>query len=169
MTARELILDLHLHMEWADATMWRAVLASGPAAADDDALERLRHIHLVQRAFLSVWRGEPVDRRGGEGLAPAELARWAQGGYGVARAHLAGVDNTLLGRPVEVPWTAEVGERLGFLPAPTTLGETALQVALHTAHHRGQVASRLRRLGVTPPLVDYIGWLWQGRPRPHWP
>lgn len=169
MHARELILDLHLHMEWADATIWRAVLTAGAAATDDDVLERLRHIHLVQRAFLSVWRGEPVDRRAGEGLAPVELARWAQGGYGTARAHLSAADAATLGRPVEVPWTAEVGERLGFVPAPTTLGETALQVALHTAHHRGQVASRLRQLGVTPPLVDYIGWLWQGRPQPDWP
>jgi uncharacterized damage-inducible protein DinB len=36
---------------------------------------------------------------------------------------------------------------------------TALvQVVLHSQHHRGQVASRLRALGGTPPTVDYILW-----------
>ena len=45
-----------------------------------------------------------------------------------------------------------------------TLGESMLQVFLHTQHHRGQVCMRLRELGVVPPTVDFILWLWSGRP-----
>ena len=39
-----------------------------------------------------------------------------------------------------------------------------LQVVLHTQHHRGQVCARLRDAGGEPPTVDFIVWLWEGRP-----
>ena len=51
----------------------------------------------------------------------------------------------------------------------TTVGETTLQVPMHTVYHRGQVNARVRALGGEPPLVDYIAWLWLGRPAPEWP
>lgn len=35
---------------------------------------------------------------------------------------------------------------------------------LHSAHHRGQIAARLRELGVAPPQVDYIFWARQDAP-----
>ncbi len=40
---------------------------------------------------------------------------------------------------------------------------------MHSTHHRGQVAARLRELGGEPPLVDFIAWLWWKRPEPEWP
>jgi len=39
-----------------------------------------------------------------------------------------------------------------------------LQVFLHTQHHRGQVCMRMREVGVVPPTIDFILWLWAGRP-----
>ncbi|MGH9902557.1 MAG: DinB family protein, partial [Pyrinomonadaceae bacterium] len=62
-----------------------------------------------------------------------------------------------------------VGERIGRAPATTTAGETALQVVLHGTYHRGQVNARLKEVGGVPPLVDYIAWLWLGRPAAEWP
>ena len=47
-----------------------------------------------------------------------------------------------------------------------TLAETALQVAMHSTYHRGQVNARLRQIGGEPPLVDFIAWIWFGRPAP---
>jgi uncharacterized damage-inducible protein DinB len=49
-----------------------------------------------------------------------------------------------------------------------TLAETMLQVASHSTYHRGQVNARLRELAGEPPLVDYIAWIWFGRPAPEW-
>jgi len=43
-----------------------------------------------------------------------------------------------------------------------------LQVAMHSSHHRGQVARRLRELGVESPLTDYIAWIWMSRPVADW-
>lgn len=169
MTTQDLFADLYAHMEWADAATWTAVLASEAACADEATRGRLQHIHLVQQAFLSIWRNEPVDRHGGEGLAAPQLAAWAKGYYAHARAHVAEAPAHAFDRPVHVPWTRQVAEHLGFEPAPTTLAETIVQVYAHTGHHRGQVISRLRELGTTPPLVDYIAWLWQRRPPATWP
>ena len=39
-----------------------------------------------------------------------------------------------------------------------------LQVALHSMYHRGQINARLRDFGGNPPLVDFIAWVWLGRP-----
>ena len=60
-------------------------------------------------------------------------------------------------------------QSVGVPAAVTTLGETVFQVWAHTTAHRAQVNTRLRDAGVTPPLVDYIGWLWAGRPQADWP
>lgn len=168
MDARDFFSDLYAHMEWGDAAVWAAVLASG--VEDDDAIRaRLHHIHLVQRAFLSVWRAEPVDRTAGEGLTLPAMAAWARGYYAPARTHIAEVPARAFDQVVHVPWTTQVAEHLGFEPAPTTLAETFVQVYAHTGHHRGQVIARLRDRGTAPPLVDYIAWLWQHRPAPAWP
>jgi uncharacterized damage-inducible protein DinB len=43
-----------------------------------------------------------------------------------------------------------------------------MQVVLHSTHHRGQIVARVRELGGNPPLVDYIGWIWLGKPAAAW-
>jgi len=169
MTTRTLFEDLYRHMEWADATVWAVVLASEAARADAVTLGGLQHIHMVQRAFLSVWREEPIDGHAGENLEPRFLATWAETYYALSRARIREATEEALGAPVRIPWAKRVIERLGFEPGPTSFAETIVQVYSHTAHHRGQVISRLRRLGATPPLIDYIAWVWQGRPSPPWP
>jgi uncharacterized damage-inducible protein DinB len=69
-----------------------------------------------------------------------------------------------LDRKFRMPW-ATFYEQQAKQPAGThTLGESVLQVFLHTQHHRGQVCMRLRDVGGVPPTVDFIVWLWMGRP-----
>jgi uncharacterized damage-inducible protein DinB len=48
------------------------------------------------------------------------------------------------------------------------VAECLLQLALHSAHHRGQVAAWLREAGGEPPLTDFIAWVWMRRPAPTW-
>jgi uncharacterized damage-inducible protein DinB len=169
MHTRDLFVDLYRHMEWADAATWRAVLGSTGARADESMRVRLHHIHLVQRAFLSIWRGEPIDVHAGEALSLGDLATWAGPYYAEARAEIARPGAPPLDGTVQVPWSKQIVERLGFEPAATTLADTIVQVYGHTSHHRGQVLARLRELGTTPPFVDYIAWVWQGRPAAAWP
>lgn len=165
MDLREFLVDQYRHMEWADASLWRAILESG----HEEALrERLFHIHQVQQIFFSVWRGEAIDPQAGQGLQGKDLAQWARGYYAQARAFLADAEQRL-NRTVELPWSQMAAERLGITPSATTLRDTAAQVYAHTAHHRGQVATKLRELGGNPPLIDFIAWVWRGKPEPEWP
>ncbi|NNE35299.1 MAG: hypothetical protein HKN13_08690, partial [Rhodothermales bacterium] len=69
---------------------------------------------------------------------------------------------------ITVPWAKFFARSLGHEPADTSLGDTLMQVALHTQHHRAQISTYLRELDVSPPMVDYIGWVWSGRPDPEW-
>ena len=164
-----LLADLYRHMEWADAAVWSAVLVSEPGRGDAQLRERLYHLHLVQRAFLREWRGEP--REGAFPTfsdAPALMA-WARSYYGEASAHLAGWSAEALSAPMSLSWESWAERQIGRRPATTTVGETALQVVLHTMHHRAQVSTRLRECRGEPPLIDYIAWLWMGRPNAAWP
>ena len=51
---------------------------------------------------------------------------------------------------------------------PATLEETMLQVASHSTYHRGQINTRFRERGGDPPSVDFIIWVWLGKPKADW-
>jgi uncharacterized damage-inducible protein DinB len=156
--------DLYAHMEWADEEVWRAT-ATLPAGPVDSRLRGLLlHLHVVQRAFLLVWSGKEVTFPEVESFpALADVRAWAEPYYLEVQAFLATVTQERLAEEVRLPWADEMtaGGRPPFAP---TLGETMFQVTSHSTYHRGQVNARLRELGTEPPLVDYIAWLWFGRP-----
>jgi uncharacterized damage-inducible protein DinB len=161
--------DLYRHMEWADAAVWAAVLASGSGRTDAKLSEYLYHLHVVQHAFLRAWRGEARETPYPTFDDTPSLMRWGRDYYGEAFAHLSTLGEEQVSEPMPVPWAGMVEQRLGRAPGVTTLGETVLQVALHTLYHRGQINARLRDVGGEPPLVDYIAWIWLGRPAAEWP
>lgn len=169
MTTRDELLDLAAHMEWADALVWSTTLQSGPARADERVKTWLHHIHTVQRAFTSIWQGGTPDLVALSSFAdvPA-LGAWGRAGHAELRAFLATADDEALARTVKLPWAGRAIERPDAVAHPT-LAETAHQVAMHSMHHRGQINARLRELGAEPPLVDYIAWIWRGRPDAPWP
>jgi uncharacterized damage-inducible protein DinB len=162
--------ELVRHMEWADATVWRSVLAHEGARKDSRLRDLLTHLHLVQRLFLMVWRNEPLlPIRSFGGFAEiAELRDRATSYYPDARAFLGTLDAAALTRPILMPFVPEQEKRLGTTFAVPTLAETIFQVTSHSTYHRGQVNARLREVGAEPPLVDYIAWLWFGRPEADW-
>jgi uncharacterized damage-inducible protein DinB len=157
-------------MEWADAEVWRAVLACEPAARDQRLRDLLTHLHVVQRLFLVVWRKERIDRSSAEpAFATAvDLRDWARTYYPEANGFLDRLEETALTGELSMPWIKSFEAQLGRTLSKTTLGETIFQVSSHSTYHRGQVNARLREVGGTPPLVDYIAWIWFGRPEPDW-
>jgi len=160
--------DLVMHMEWADAHMWRSI-RDLPGAHEDARLRYLlHHMHLTQLVYLQAWRGDPfqVTELSSYPNLPS-LATWAARYYPVARAFADDVDESRLDRAIEFPWSKMIKERFGEV-APTTFAESAWQVVSHTTYHRGQVATRVREIGGEPPLVDFLVWVWQGRPSPEW-
>lgn len=161
--------DLYRHMEWADAEVWASVLASEGWQKDARLREYLHHQHIVQRLFLRVWRGEPIETSFPAFEDAASLMLWGRAYYGEAFAYLETVNDEKLSEQMPMPWASMVERRLGRPPETTALGETVLQVAYHSLYHRGQINARLREAGAEPPLVDYIAWIWLGRTAARWP
>jgi uncharacterized damage-inducible protein DinB len=153
-----MIRDLLAHMQWADASVWAVVRRM--SSEDAELRDRLHHLHATQWAFLQLWRSETPSFK-----PAAELQTWAQSYYRELAEFLPSVDAAALDRPVIMPWADRYAKKSA---APTTLWETMLQITSHSTHHRGQVVTRIRALGAEPPLVDYIAWLWLGRPAPNW-
>ena len=164
---RDTLRDLVDHAEWADGEVWNAVSAA-PRAQDDAGIrDYLHHIHMVQRLFVALWSHESpaaiVSRQPSE-FTLAEVREWGRPFYSEARTFLESVDARRLAEPLVVPWAATLEAEKGVSLSAPTVGETVFQVINHTTHHRAQVSVRLRSLGGEPPLVDYIAWVWFGRP-----
>ena len=156
-------------MHWADGRVWKAILGSGAARSDENLRERLYHVHFTQRAFLQVWTRQPVSRWDPKTLATIEeVESWVRPYYGEALRFL-DTDQSRMSEPVSVPWERLFEKALGMKPRPATLGETLFQVTSHTTYHRGQINTRLRQLEVKTPDVDFIAWVWMGKPAPEWP
>lgn len=160
--------DLLRHMEWADSLVWNAVLSLPEATSDAGMRERLYHTHLVQWAYLQIWRGLPLDMRDASSFEGIDaIHTWARDYYGQLAEYLEAVATETFERHIEFPWAEQLVERFGDVQQ-ATLAETILQITSHTTYHRGQVNTRLRELGGEPPLTDFIAWIWMGRPSSAW-
>jgi uncharacterized damage-inducible protein DinB len=161
--------ELMLHMEWADASVWGAVLAHPVAVQDSRLRDLLLHLHGVQRAFLAVWTSQPLGNPSAAGSwDPVSAQAAVRAYYSDLQAALTTFDEATLLRPVVMPGLEPYEQQMGRRFEAPTLGETMLQVVSHSTYHRGQVNARLREVGGEPPLVDYIAWIWFGRPAPEW-
>ena len=161
--------DLYRHMEWADALLWSAVLRAQPATTDSKVRATLYHVHLVQHAFLRTWRGEGMETPFPAFEELPALMEWGKSFHRSAAGFISEIEAEDLAKSMPLAWAAMVEQAIGRPPEATTIGDTVLQVALHSIHHRGQLNVRLRELEATPPLLDYIGWVWYGRPAAEWP
>jgi uncharacterized damage-inducible protein DinB len=160
--------DLLTHMEWADAQTWRTVRDLAAAQSDERLRWLLHHSHLVQAVYLQAWRGDPFQVTQLTAYPDLKsIEDWARPYYSLATAFAQTVDESSFAQPVNFPWFEMIVEKFGT-QRPATLSESALQVFTHTAHHRGQIAIRIRELGGEPPAVDFIYWVWAGRPAPQW-
>lgn len=157
------------HLEWADAEILGVALAV-PAASHDERIRTLLiHIHEVQWAYLQLWRDEPVVIPERESFAGLEsVSAWARDYHTRRRHFVSGLVTADLDRHIVFPWAKQLSARFGKV-YPTSLRQSMLQVTLHSAYHRGQVATRLREVGAEPPLVDFVAWVWRGQPSANWP
>ena len=163
--------DLFEHMRWADSEVWRTVFSMPEIESDARISDLLYHIHLTQHAFLSIWHKEkpefpkPTDF---ENLVA--ISKWGHEYHQNVAGYLKKVKETGLEETIDIPWAKRfIEEKFGKKPQATILAETMLQVSLHSVHHRAQIQMRLRELGGEPPLIDFIAWLWLGKPEADWP
>jgi uncharacterized damage-inducible protein DinB len=153
--------DLMAHAEWANAVFFHA-WGKSPAREHEEMRRRVDHVVGVQAAFLAILRDEPP---GGppDGAPPFfdALKARAQASHADLRAFAGSLDDTSAGRKVRIAWFPDP-------PCVITAAEALVQVAMHTQHHRGQLMTRLKDFGGEPKNVDWIIWLWRGKPQARW-
>ena len=142
----ELLLDLARHQAWADAAHWGALRENPALLEDAEIRKRLNHMVMAMKMLTALARGETPDTAGLEAAMRQALADLS--------AALGSAD---LQRMIALPRGPK-----GPFEAPA--GVLLLQALLHSQHHRGQNASRMRQLGATPPMTDFIIWYALGRP-----
>ena len=153
-------------MTWADELTWKSIDRIPGVQNDARLMYLMHHIHTVHWVYLQAWRGDPfvvTELKSYENLQAIQL--WARPYYSLAKEFMDSVEEARLMQPLDFPWSQMIAERYGVV-RPATLSESAWQVASHTTYHRGQVATRVRELGGEPRLVDFLVWVWQGKPAP---
>ena len=161
--------DVFLHMEWADAIVWKAVNASGAALQSEYILDTFFHIHEAQHSFLDAWCGRPLVRNKRSAFDSNDALRtWALTFHTSATEFLDTQTDEKLQQPFVLPWAHYYARVIGHEPHETTMMEGIHQLVSHSMHHRSQIIRKLRELDMAPPGTDYILWLWSGRPEPDW-
>src|SRR5262245_48948358 len=95
----DLFRDLYRHMEWADASVWKAALAHDGARDDAPLRDLLHHAHLVQQMFLRFWTDPstiPIVSRKAAEFQLADLRDWARPYYADVQRFFDAADDALL-------------------------------------------------------------------------
>ncbi len=151
----ELLQDLARHQAWAEEQHW-SMLRANPAAFDDSQIrKRLNHMVEAQEMLTALVRGETPEASSAKERESIEqlTAAMTQARDGL-RAALGSAD---LDKIVKLPRGPK-----GPFEAPAWV--LLLQALTHSQHHRGQNAARMRDLGLTPPMTDFVLWYALGRP-----
>ena len=151
----ELLREMAQHQAWADTAHWKTLHENAALREDDEIQKRLNHMLMAVRMLTLLARGETPDLSAMKENVPTDQLESAMA---TATSELIAAVSAIdlqrmiaLPRGPQGPWEAPAGVLL-------------LQAITHSQHHRGQNASRMRQLGVTPPMTDFVIWYALGRP-----
>jgi uncharacterized damage-inducible protein DinB len=151
----ELLQDLARHQAWVDHEYWKALHANDVLLEGSEIRKRMNHVLMTLRLLTSFARGETPDLSRTKDIdSAAELEAALDQADRELLDALATIDLQKmipLPRGPQGPWEAPAGVLL-------------LQAITHSQHHRGQNGSRMRQLGFTPPMTDFVLWYSLGRP-----
>ena len=149
--------SLFAHQAWADAAILKAVGGHPGAFADEEVRKWLHHIVFVQAFFLALCQARAFDQERAKQVPDTleQMERLFDEAHAEGAAFTARLNEAELARTIEFPVMKE------FRPP---VRDALVQVAMHSEHHRAQVAMRLRALGGKPPVLDYILWVRSGKP-----
>lgn len=153
------------HLLWADESVWKTVLPNPKASKDEYIKNTLFHSSMTIDAFCHVWNDEEFNIPKNESYSQIEqIKKYSDSVHGKLENFSKDLDKLELDKIIVVSWSKYFEKSSGEKADQTTLLDTIVQVIMHTTYHRGQISKRLRELEINPPLVDYITWLWSGKP-----
>lgn len=159
--------SLFAYNRWADHRVLDACralsaeqYAGEPAPGWSSIRSSIVHIAVVTEGWLRALAGESVPSFPTEN----ELATVDDAARHLGRADqiLGDLLPTLTPERLAAPQTLSGGGRTVILPPWVVLRH----VVNHATYHRGQVASKLRRLGFEPPATDLVFWAFEQLPPP---
>jgi uncharacterized damage-inducible protein DinB len=153
----ELLLDMARHQVWADAAHWKALHENATLRDDAEIRTRLNHMVMALKMLTALARGEAPDTAG---MKEKEIDSIDDLQAAMRKAH-ADLAAALGSNDLDMMIALPRGPK-GPFEAPA--GVLLLQALTHSQHHRGQNASRMRQLGATPPMTDFVIWYALGRP-----
>lgn len=165
----EQVENLLNHMMWADAEVWKKVITFEAAENDEKIKKLLYHIHQVQYAFYFLWNELPLSIPKLEAFSDLKsIAKWGFEYQQKLDEFISSSMSDENNKVIQIPWSIFMERKIGKKVIPATLEETMLQVASHSTYHRGQINTRFRELGGEPAMVDFIAWVWLGKPKSEW-
>jgi uncharacterized damage-inducible protein DinB len=147
---RDYFINLFHYNEWAN----KQVFVKLPEVIDRDPsiLLLFSHVVMVERLWLGrilrsdekfpVWEPIPLP----ELIRHVNLSAQNWGEF------LASLTDDQLKR--QIPYVNTQG-----VAYQNSITEIVTQTVHHGTHHRGQIVSAIRRLGIEPPVLDYIAYL----------
>jgi uncharacterized damage-inducible protein DinB len=153
------------HMQWADAEVWKKILNFPDSENDERIKKLLYHLHQVQYAFYFLWNDLPMEIPKPEEFSDLKsIAKWGLDCQQKLNEFLSSAKANEKEKILQIPWSVFLERKIKQKVVPATLEETMLQVASHSSYHRGQINTRFRELGGDPASVDFIVWIWLGKP-----
>jgi uncharacterized damage-inducible protein DinB len=160
------IASLYDYNRWADRKILEACrqltpeqYAAEPVPGWSSVRSTITHIAIVTDAWLRGVTGEDVTSFPIEEDMPTldDAERLLDGAYQTFESALP----SLTPERLAAIQTFRGGGRSAILPP----GVVLRHVVNHATYHRGQVASKLKRLGVEPPMTDLIFWAFEQIPQ----
>jgi uncharacterized damage-inducible protein DinB len=94
---------------------------------------------------------------------------WIRKYYAEVASYFSEINTEMLQRDIAIPGIERIEKKWNITPHTANLAQTMVQVVTHSMYHRAQIVTQLREFEVEPPVIDFIVWIWFGKPQAKWP
>lgn len=139
--------------EWANREVLAAIRSAG--GNDTRSLQLISHILAAERVWLERLKHEPQS-----------IPVWPQPDLAQCEAEAATLGK-LWFEHLDLITAGDVAQTVTYTNSKgeaytSTIVDVLTHVIIHSAYHRGQIASHMREIGQAPPYTDFIHGVRQG-------
>ena len=140
--------------EWANREVLNAIRAAGDA--NQRSLQLMSHILAAELVWLERLKGQPQS-----------VPVWPQPDLAQCEAQAAKLGGQWL-EFLDLITAGDVSQSISYRNSKgeewtNTIVDVLTHVVMHSAYHRGQIATHMRATGQTPAYTDFIHGVRQGR------